>query len=637
MLAVWLIGSGICLAQTDPAAPPPLSSLHAEDRPRQVVLREAVSFAIVLDGREAGTVLVPAQTAVDLVSVEEDGLHVLMGANRAVVAPEKTDLWDRVRAIRGDRASRPDPALADPAMDAQLPSSSQAADWYGPKVAALDAWLAKYPDHPRAAEVKERHDALVQEAGRVAMGERRRGEQWFAPAEAAARADEFAADDLRAALEEAGRAHDGHRLLPLIPQISRYNRVEIHPRLVHAALDAVAAVMASLTPEGLTETLKQARAADVAARDQGTADLRAIVDHPVPGVSSPSNATYRQYDDNLYRPPGTYVTAHHYGELQPYYSNPKGIYPTLAPDVLADAQKRARAIAAASADIVRIDRDLANVGGSIAQQRQQWEAQQKILAAIPLAAEEKALAALAEAAPLPLEPALAKLSAAASAWPDGAAVAAAIVARAQEAATAVDAAVAADHIPEALRLAALTQKVVETVHDSSPGHEEALRRMRDLNARLAALQPLHASFTQKDYAAVAEGRLGNDFPASFQQWLAALQEKAAAQEEASRAQFAAAEAALKGFQPQAAYADFTQAKELWPGNPQIPPCVNGLRIAAGVGAVLALLLLLALWSGWSAFWEKQRYRNRLKKQMKATAKAQEKEREKERARSLGQG
>ena len=39
MLAVWLMTSGICLAQTDPAAPPPLSSLHAEDRPRQVVLR----------------------------------------------------------------------------------------------------------------------------------------------------------------------------------------------------------------------------------------------------------------------------------------------------------------------------------------------------------------------------------------------------------------------------------------------------------------------------------------------------------------------------------------------------------------------------------------------------------------------
>jgi len=637
MLAVWLMGSGICLAQTDPAAPPPLASLHAEDRPRQVVLREAVSFAIVLDGREAGSVLVPAQTAVDLASVEEDGLHVAFGANRAVVAPEKTDLWDRVAAIRADRASRPDPALADPALAFQLPPSSQAADWYGPKVAALDAWLAKYPDHARAAEVKERRDALAQEGNRVAMGERRHGDQWFSAAEAAARADEFAADDLRAAIEEAGRAHDGRRLLPLVSQISRYGREESHPRLVHAALDATAAVLAALTPEAVTQALQQARAADVAGRDQETAALQEMLNHPVPGVSSPPNPTYKKYDDGLYRPAATYITAHHYGDLRAYYPSETGIYLPLAPDVLADAQKRARAITADTTDIARIDRDLAGVGGSIAQQRQQWEAQQKTLAGIPLAAEEKALADLAEAATLPLEPALAKLSAAVAAWPDGTAIGAAIAARGKEASDAIAADVAGDHLPEAIRLAALTQKVLEASHVPSAVHDAALRSVQSLATQLAALQPLRAAFTQKDYAAVAEARLDKDAPPAFQQWLASLQEKAAAQEEAARARFAAAEAALKGFQPKAAYDAFTQARELWPNNPQIPPCMNALRIAAGVGALLALFLLLGLWGAWSSFREKQRYRGRLKKQAKATAKAQEKDREKERARSFGQG
>jgi len=526
-----------------------------------------------------------------------------------------------VQAIRADRASRPDPALADPALAIQLPPSSQAADWYGPKVAALDAWLAKYPDHARAAEVKERRDTLAQEGNRVAMGERRHDGTWFSAAEAAARANEFAADDLRAAIEEAGRAHDGRRLLPLIAQISRYGREESHPRLVHAALDATAAVLAALTPEGVTETLQQARAAAVAVRDQESADLRTLLDHPVPGVSTAPNATYKKYDDGLYRPAATYVTAHHYGDLQAYFPSETGVYLPLAADVLADAQKRARKIAADTADIARIDRDLAGVGGSIAQQRQQWEAQQKALSGIPLAAEEKALAGVAEAAALPLEPALAKLSAAAVAWPDGTAVGAAIVARGKEASDAVAAAVAADRIPEAIRLATLTQKALEASHAPFPTHDAALHYLEYLTTQLAALQPLHAAFTQKDYAAVAEARLEKDAPPAFQQWLASLQEKAAAQEEAARARFAAAEAALKGFQPKAAYDAFTQARELWPNNPQIPPCMNALRIAAGVGALLVLFLLLGLWGAWSSFREKRRYRSRLKKQNKERAQA----------------
>jgi hypothetical protein len=110
------LGAGIFISSFgQDAAPPNLADLatHKSSWPAQLTLKVPVRLAIMSNGREAGAIVSPEGTVVDLVSVSATTLEIQVGSARASVTPDQTDLWERVAALSAKTnavATTPPPA-----------------------------------------------------------------------------------------------------------------------------------------------------------------------------------------------------------------------------------------------------------------------------------------------------------------------------------------------------------------------------------------------------------------------------------------------------------------------------------------------------------------------------------------------
>jgi hypothetical protein len=73
---------------------------HRKAWPAQVTLKSAIKLVITSNGKEVGSIGSPEGSTVDLISVDETTLEVGVGAARAAVTPDQTDLWQRVAATQ---------------------------------------------------------------------------------------------------------------------------------------------------------------------------------------------------------------------------------------------------------------------------------------------------------------------------------------------------------------------------------------------------------------------------------------------------------------------------------------------------------------------------------------------------------
>ncbi len=69
---------------------------HPERWPAQLTLKSEVRLTITSQSREVGAIVSPAGATVTLVSVDDPTLQIGVGAARASVTPDQTDLWTRV-------------------------------------------------------------------------------------------------------------------------------------------------------------------------------------------------------------------------------------------------------------------------------------------------------------------------------------------------------------------------------------------------------------------------------------------------------------------------------------------------------------------------------------------------------------
>ncbi|PAW75564.1 MAG: hypothetical protein B9S32_17700 [Verrucomicrobia bacterium Tous-C9LFEB] len=257
---LWLV---ICCVGFAWAADPQESTLsylkgHPEDWPKQVLLKQATPFKIILNGKEAGSMSVPDLTVVTLVAVLDDKLEISNGVSTTTIVAENTDLWERVTAIRAERAKRPDPARDDPAYRLPLPVNSEPVAWYKQKIdGELKPWLEKYATHKLAPEMKERVAAFEAEAARVTAGEVRRGERWYNATEAAAHRVQFTVEDMQTRLEQALKAKDLNQLQSCLAEVEKYAKTAAHPKLHRAAHNAIQAIQTSITDEPAKKALAE--------------------------------------------------------------------------------------------------------------------------------------------------------------------------------------------------------------------------------------------------------------------------------------------------------------------------------------------------------------------------------------------
>jgi len=87
--------------------------------PKKVILKEPITFSLILNGKTVGSVAKPAQSEVDVVSFHEDKLEVISGNARATVEPGQTDLLERIEQVQAKLAEQPVPAPAPPVPSAE--------------------------------------------------------------------------------------------------------------------------------------------------------------------------------------------------------------------------------------------------------------------------------------------------------------------------------------------------------------------------------------------------------------------------------------------------------------------------------------------------------------------------------------
>lgn len=66
--------------------------------PEEVALTEAVEFPAVIDGRQVGSVMVPAGTTVRVVTIREQVLMAEHAGGQSILRWGQTDLQNRVEA-----------------------------------------------------------------------------------------------------------------------------------------------------------------------------------------------------------------------------------------------------------------------------------------------------------------------------------------------------------------------------------------------------------------------------------------------------------------------------------------------------------------------------------------------------------
>jgi hypothetical protein len=241
LLCALLLGT-VC-AETDPDS---LSTLkeHPYDTPKQVTLKEPISFKIVLEGKEAGSITVPANTVVGLEGINGDKILIRSTTGTTEVTPAQTDLWERVQALRSERDNA---AKKDPAYAMTLPANSESAEWYGKQIKEfIDPWLKKYAESSLYGEMKLRKESFQAEAARVANGETRIGNQWLTSDELSATRRKEESTALIEKINSASQANDITLLLTLLPQVDKFDKSESHPLLLRASATVLDAQLARI-------------------------------------------------------------------------------------------------------------------------------------------------------------------------------------------------------------------------------------------------------------------------------------------------------------------------------------------------------------------------------------------------------
>ena len=80
---------------------------HRNAWPAQVAVKGPVRLIISSNGQETGSIGLPKGALVDLVAINETTIEVGFNAARATLAPDQTDLWDRVVVARQPRLIPP--------------------------------------------------------------------------------------------------------------------------------------------------------------------------------------------------------------------------------------------------------------------------------------------------------------------------------------------------------------------------------------------------------------------------------------------------------------------------------------------------------------------------------------------------
>jgi hypothetical protein len=123
LLACLLLTLSFALRAQD-GTHPSLADLatHRNQWPRQVTLKTDVQMSMVSNGKVVGSMPSPAGTTVDLVSVDATSLQIKVLSMQASVAPEQTDLWERIAVAAKPVAAATTPALSTPPPPAVAPA-----------------------------------------------------------------------------------------------------------------------------------------------------------------------------------------------------------------------------------------------------------------------------------------------------------------------------------------------------------------------------------------------------------------------------------------------------------------------------------------------------------------------------------
>lgn len=100
---------------------------HSENVPKKLTLKVPVAMKIVSGNKEIGSLTLPIGAEVDLLAINESALLVGASGARGAVAPEQTDLWERVEGNSrpsAPPAATPPPAATETGKPSQPPSSS---------------------------------------------------------------------------------------------------------------------------------------------------------------------------------------------------------------------------------------------------------------------------------------------------------------------------------------------------------------------------------------------------------------------------------------------------------------------------------------------------------------------------------
>lgn len=94
---------------------------HPADVPKKLILKAPAVMKIVSGAKEIGSITLPAGAEVNLLTINESALVVGASDARGTVAPEQTDLWERVAGKR--LASASPLATPPPAAKAETPAA----------------------------------------------------------------------------------------------------------------------------------------------------------------------------------------------------------------------------------------------------------------------------------------------------------------------------------------------------------------------------------------------------------------------------------------------------------------------------------------------------------------------------------
>lgn len=149
-LRAWFLFVACVVARVAEAQIPTLPEIAADRAlwPREVTLKQAVSVPIVHQGREAGSIPLPAGGVFRVLRIEAARVTLDVHGSPVNVLPSQTDLLQRVIALRFPGSTAPPPAAPTPVRQPTPPATAQptpAAPSVSPISAAAEAGPASGP------------------------------------------------------------------------------------------------------------------------------------------------------------------------------------------------------------------------------------------------------------------------------------------------------------------------------------------------------------------------------------------------------------------------------------------------------------------------------------------------------------